>query len=73
MTRRGHGEGSIRHRADGRRHSWLGKTRTEVAQKLSVAIHARETGAPLSGPRQTFTRFWAEWLPGLRTQLRPRT
>ncbi|MFZ0995776.1 MAG: tyrosine-type recombinase/integrase [Candidatus Dormiibacterota bacterium] len=83
MTRRGHGEGSIRHRADGRweaslqvegrRRSWLGKTRTEVAQKLSVAIHAHETGAPLSGPRQTFARFWANWLPGMQTQLRPRT
>ena len=83
MTRRGHGEGSIRHRADGRweaslqidgrRRSWLGKTRSEVQRKLSEAIHAHETGAPLSGPRQTFARFWADWLPGMRTQLRPRT
>ncbi|MHB8312386.1 MAG: tyrosine-type recombinase/integrase [Candidatus Dormibacteria bacterium] len=83
MTRRGHGEGSIRRRADGRweaslqidgrRRNWLGKTRTEVAQKLSTAVHAHETGAPLSGPRQTFARFWADWLPGMRTQLRPRT
>jgi len=83
MTRRGHGEGSVYRRADGRweaalqleglRRRWVGRTRTEVAQQLSAAQHAHERGAPMSGPRQTFARFWADWLPGMRTLLRPRT
>lgn len=83
MSRRGHGEGSIYRRVDGRweaalqedgrRQRWVGRTRTEVAQSLRAAQHAKETGAPLSGPRQTFARFWADWLPGMRTLLRPRT
>jgi hypothetical protein len=50
MARRGHGEGSIYHRSDGRwaasislegrkRKTLYGKTRKEVQEKLKTALH----------------------------------
>ena len=83
MSRRGRGEGTIYHRkdgrwegalrTDGRRIRWVANRRSEVQQQLSAAIHAREIGAPVPARRATFGKFWTDWLPGMRSQVRPRT
>jgi hypothetical protein len=57
MNRRGHGEGTIYQRKDGRyeaslrlgegkRRSFYGKTRKEVRDKLNEALRAHESGRP---------------------------
>jgi hypothetical protein len=57
MNRRGHGEGTIYQRKDeryeaslrlgeGKRHSFYGKTRKEVRDKLNEALRAHESGRP---------------------------
>lgn len=86
MGRRGKGEGSIRLRADGRweatltltpmggkrrRKSFFGKTRTEVARKLTAALKAQGDGLPLPSERLTVKAFFGEWLEAKRPSLRP--
>lgn len=72
-TRRGHNEGTIRHRADGlwevrvslsngKRKSLYGKTRRDVQDKLRVAQREIELGLDLSAGRQTVADFLARWL-----------
>ena len=83
MSRRGRGEGTIYRRkdgrwegalsTDGRRLRWVANRRSEVQQQLSVAIHARDTGAPIPGRLQPFGKFWSDWLPELAPQVRPST
>jgi len=86
MTRRGHGEGTIAKRADGR---WVGavslqdgkrkwfyaKTRRDVQEKLIAALRDKHQGLPLAlGPRQTLGQFLAHWLQAVaQPKLRPRT
>src|SRR5262245_21522005 len=74
-TRRGNGEGSIYQRRDGR---WVaqvsrddgppkcyyGKTRDEVRQKLTQALHDQQAGLPLVGDRQTVGQYLESWLTG---------
>lgn len=73
MARRGHHEGSIRKRPDGRwearvstgqtRVSLYGKTRAEVARKLAVALGELGTGGGLSRPScLSLAEFLDEWL-----------
>ncbi|MBA3416200.1 MAG: site-specific integrase [Chloroflexia bacterium] len=80
--RRGHGEGSIKQRADGlwearvslpagQRKSFYGKTRREAQDKLRVALKGLDDGLDLSAGRQTVGQYMARWLadvakPGLR-------
>ena len=82
--RRGNNEGSIYERKDGRwvasvsveggRRKYLyGKTRDEVARKLTVALKARQDGMPMVGERQTVEHFLDSWLESVRPSLRPRT
>ena len=84
MTRRGNSEGSVYKRADGRwvgavslpngrRKALYGRTRQEVAGKLSVALKARQDGLPLVGDKQTVGQYLASWLESVRPSLRPRT
>jgi integrase len=88
MARRGHGEGTIRKRADGRwearvvewqggqrrRKSIFGKTRRAVAGKLRKAIDQAEQGIPLADGRQTVGQFLTRWLVDVaRARVRPRT
>jgi integrase len=88
MKRRGAGEGSIVKRSDGRwmarvdlgwvsgrrtRKSIYGKTRQEVARKLSAALRAHQDGLPLSDERVTVGSFLHDWLASARTTVRPRT
>jgi integrase len=72
MARRGRGEGSIRHRADGRweasvtlgdqRRSFYGKTRAEVMKKLTSAQRDYEQGQFIGDARQTVAQYLASWL-----------
>ena len=75
--RRGHGEGSISQRADGRwqarinigyvdgkrkRKSIYGETRKEVAEQLKVLLHEQQQGLPIAMERQTVGQFLDRWL-----------
>jgi integrase len=86
MSRRGKGEGSIRQRKDGRweatltlpalagrrqRKSYFGKTRVEVARKLTAALKARQDGLPIVGERLTVGQYLGQWLGAVRPTLRP--
>ena len=72
-TRRGHNEGTIRLRTDGRweavvslpggqRRSLYGKTRKEVQEKLRGALRDLEAGLDLSKGRLTVSQFLERWL-----------
>lgn len=80
--RRANNEGSIYKRKDrrwaatislgpGRRKSYYGRTREEVAHKLTAALKAREEGLPLAPERQTLAAFLAQWLEAVKPTLRP--
>lgn len=77
MARRGHGEGSIYRRPDGRwqaqvdvgyrngrrdRRTFTATTREAVVAKLQAAAHARRRGDAVPGERQTFAAFVEKWL-----------
>jgi integrase len=82
MSKRGNSEGSIYKRADGRwtasvsvgygrRKSYYGRTREEVARKLTLALKARQDGLPLVGEKQTVSQYLRQWLEAARPTLRP--
>ena len=84
MSKRANGEGSIYRRADGRwcatvtvdggrRKSFYGKRREEVAHKLAAALKAWQDGLPLPAEQQTVGQFLTGWLESVRPSLRPRT
>ena len=73
MSRRGHGEGSIYHRSDGRwaasisleggkRKTFYGKTRKEVQEQLKTALHQQQQGMLITGPQQKVGEFLTHWL-----------
>ncbi len=70
--RRGHGEGTIFQRKDGRwtasmtledgkRKTFYGKTRKEVQEKLRVALHEQKQGILVTGPQQTVKQYLEQW------------
>lgn len=89
MARRGHGEGSISRRADGRweakvslgytagrrlRKAFYGVTRAEVQVKLRAALKARDEGLPiLADDRTTVERYLLRWLEATGPNVRPKT
>jgi integrase len=85
MAKRGHGEGSIYQRKDGRwvavitlenrkRKMFYGKTRKEVQEKLRVALNEQKQGILATGPQQTVRQFLEQWLEEVHKQsLRPST
>jgi integrase len=83
MGKRANGEGSVYQRTDGRwcasvttergRQHFLGRTRAEVARQLTGALDARDKGVLVTGPRQTVSDFFTQWLDAVRPALRPRT
>lgn len=84
MGRRGHNEGSIYKRDDGRwvgaitlderrRKAFYGKTRAEVAKKVAEALRDKEKGLPIVPERQTVGQFLTQWLEVARTSVRPST
>src|SRR5438093_743980 len=73
MARRGHNEGTIVKRADGRwaaavtlpngkRHWVYARGRAEVAKKLAEALRAVEVGNALGDTRQTVEQYLRWWL-----------
>ena len=73
MARRGHGEGSIYRRKDGRyaaaitlenrkRKTFYGKTRREVQEKLNAALHDRKQGTLATGPQLLLRTYLEHWL-----------
>ncbi len=83
--RRGHNEGTVRQRSDGRweamvslpggkRRSLYGKTRKEVQEKLRAALRDLDSGLDLTAGRQTVGQFMVQWLEDVaRPKLRPST
>jgi integrase len=87
--RRGHGEGSITQRKDGRwqgqvdlgwqdgrrrRKFVYGRTRRAVSDALTRALRAAQDGTLLTDERQTVGQFLAHWLRDVaRPRVRPRT
>jgi integrase len=73
MAHRGHGEGSIYRRKDGRyaaaitlenrkRRTFYGKTRREVQEKLNAALHEKKQGTLATGPQQLLKTYLENWL-----------
>jgi integrase len=84
MSRRGHGEGSIYQRGDGRyiasltiapgqRKYFYGQTRKEVQAKLRRALRELEEGVLATGPQQTVQTYLETWLKRCKSRLRPTT
>ena len=85
--RRGNGEGTITRRKDGRwearytehtagpkRKVLYGKTRQEVAKKLTKAMADRDRGVTFDAENQTLGEFLARWIDiSVRDNVRPRT
>ena len=85
MSRRGRGEGSIYQRksdglwvgaysgADSRRRFLYGRTRSEVRDRLVVALREAQQGVEPGPARMTFGRFLDQWLEAIMPAVRPRT
>jgi integrase len=84
MPRRGHNEGNIRKRPDGRwearvslpdsrRKSIYGKTRADVARKMAVVMTEVEKGMPVADDRVRMASFLDQWLENVGPTIRPRT
>lgn len=85
MAQRGHGEGSIYKRNDGRwaatislegggRKTFYGKTRKEVQTKLKEALYEQQKGVLVTGPQQKVEQFLIHWLEDAHKQtIRDRT
>src|SRR5262249_34010268 len=82
--RRANHEGTIYKRQDGRwvasvtlpggkRKSFYGQTRQEVAQKLTVGLKARLDGMPLPSEQLKVGRYLQEWLQTTQPSVRPTT
>src|SRR6266704_1124159 len=83
--RRGHGEGSVYQRKDGR---WVGSislegrkrkyiyrdTKKEVLEELRTALHQQQQGALVTGPQQKVEQFLTHWLENIqKPTIRPRS
>lgn len=84
MARRGHGEGSIYPRKDGRwaasitveghkRKTYYGKTRREVQEQLKVALREQQQGMLINTPQQTIAQYLTQWLENQQSAIRPRS
>src|SRR3989440_8023743 len=85
MAKRGHGEGSIYRRKDGRwtaeisleggKSKFLyGKTRKEVQERLKAALYEQQQGTLVTGPQQQVGQFLIHWLEDVHKQsIRART
>jgi integrase len=86
--RRGKGEGSITQRSDGRwmalvdlgwqngkrrRKAYYGRTRSDVAGKLTRALGKVQIGATLGDDRQTVGAFLTNWIDIVKPSIRPKT
>lgn len=82
--RRGNGEGTIRKRTDGRWEARLSlpdgtskafyaKTRSEVAERLTQALHDQRQGVPPTSGRQSLSQYLTSWYETVQPQVRPST
>ena len=82
--RRANHEGTIYKRQDGcwvasvtmpggKRKSFYGRTRQEVAQKLTVGLKARLDGIPLPSDQLKVGRYLQEWWQSVAPSIRPTT
>ena len=82
--RRANGEGSIYKRSDGRwcatvsvdggrRKSFYGRRREDVALRLATALKARQDGLPVVGEQETLEHYLTKWLEGVGPSLRYKT
>src|SRR5690348_8071437 len=87
--KRGQGEGTIYQRKDGRwtaavitgykngklqRKSYYGKTRTEVAGKLTTELSNQQKGLPPVNDRQSIAQFFKDWLTNtVKSRVSPKT
>jgi integrase len=77
MSQRGHNEGSIYKRDDGRwvasitvgylngkrqRKSFYGETRSDVQKQLTIALRSQQEGSPIASDRQTIGQYLEQWL-----------
>jgi len=83
VAKRANGEGTIYQRKDGRwaalltirgtkRKQFLGKTRAEVAAKMTEALADRQKGIPIVSSNQTVGQYLQAWLASVKTSVRPR-
>jgi len=84
MARRGHGEGSIYQRKDGRwaasitfenhrRKTYYGRTRKEVQEQLKVVLHEQQQGTLVTTRQQTVAQYLSQWLENHQPSVRLRT
>lgn len=85
MAKRANGEGSVFQRAtdgrwesrlflpNGKRKFFYGRTRQEVAKKLTAALKARDDGLPIPSVVQTIEQYLSAWLKVIEPRLRPRS
>jgi len=84
VGKRANGEGTIYQRKDGRwaalltirgtkRKQFLGKTRAEVAAKMTEAQSDRQKGIPIVSSNQTVGQYLLAWLQSVKASVRPRT
>lgn len=84
VTKHGNGEGNARKRPsgrwearlnlpDGKRRSFYGETRQEVARRLAEATRDRDKGIPIIGERQTVEQYLTSWLEVIRPTIKLRT
>ncbi len=86
--RRGHGEGSITKRKDGRWHARIdlgwhggkrqrkhiyGKTQAEVRRKLTQALRDKDRGRRIDTERMTLEQFAERWIESQKPRLQPKT
>src|SRR5579863_4036569 len=87
MGKRGNGEGSIYKQKDGlwaasitvdvagkrKRKYFYGKTRKEVKDKLTAALHEKQQGMLVTAPNQTVEEFLTYWLSVHKLNIRARS
>jgi len=83
MTRRGHNEGSIYKRDDGRwagvisvngkRKFIYGKTKQEAQRKMNTALRDLQAGLPITSDRQTVEQFLRSWLDMIKPKIEEST
>src|SRR5688572_31555077 len=57
----------------GRRKHFLGRTRAEVAAKLTTAQNDQQRGIPVISSRQTVSQYLDFWLASVKSSVRPKT
>ena len=57
----------------GKRRTFYGKTRREVAEKLQAAQRSIADGLPIPGGRLTVDQYFAQYLESARSTIRPNT